>query len=551
MEEDGLAESKLPRVTADDMCNPKLKVVPGREEVLLFIDTCLSYAVEKNIDLGNLGDRDALMSLYDTMAAGIDRAPRKAPARTGTPPPQEPAPAAVAADTRPDAVVTLAAPRRTSSAVKIGLVSLAALLVVLASLGYLWFQHDTSPPKPVTELLAQAATDRVTLAWPQPPGGNALTRYVLRRNDHSIMNAQLTTYTDHEVTPGSTYLYEVSVIDADGVESPRTRADVTLPTQSATLKPPVAVTATADARSVKLSFAVASDAPAGATYTVLRDGIAIGQTAELSYTDTAASPDTQYVYTVRTNDPGRNEQSADSDPVTVRTLPATSTPGGGGGDPTPAGPEERLPTAPGGLRRTASAQTTISMTWSASTAGSSPISGYRIYRDGQVRRNVGPTTLTFQDTGLTAGTSHRYAVKAYDTSGRESASSTTVTMSTAAAPKTPTPFVRISPSSGSATTRFHISGQGPPDTYIGIVITDSDGKDYYVGGNIPTDSTGSFVSAQEGPNFYLLNNTPGHEGEIVLEDDTYLTLKPGRYVLTFTEIAQQNGFHGSASLTIN
>jgi hypothetical protein len=203
------------------------------------------------------------------------------------------------------------------------------------------------------------------------------------------------------------------------------------------------------------------------------------------------------------------------------------------------------------LRRTGSTQTTISMAWSAAAEGSSALSGYRIYRDGRVLRNLGMATLTFQDSGLTAGTSYRYFVKAFDTAGRESAGSAVVTMSTSAAPpRAPTPFVRISPSSGSPTTSFHISGQGPANSFIVIYFTIG-GEEYAVGGGIPTDSTGSFVSQQEGPNYYLLNREPGHEGEIYLDDYGYFPLVPGNsYTLKFREYAGKGGFNGSYTLTI-
>ena len=108
--------------------------------------------------------------------------------------------------------------------------------------------------------------------------------------------------------------------------------------------------------------------------------------------------------------------------------------GGGGGDTTP-------PTAPGNLAGSASAPTTVDLTWSASTDAVG-VTGYDVLRNGSP---IGTTTsLAYTDTAAAASTTYTYGVRARDAAGNVSPTvSTTVTT-----PADPTP-----PSSGSVVFR--------------------------------------------------------------------------------------------------
>ncbi|GAB2610178.1 hypothetical protein GCM10027168_48910 [Streptomyces capparidis] len=94
---------------------------------------------------------------------------------------------------------------------------------------------------------------------------------------------------------------------------------------------------------------------------------------------------------------------------------------GGGGDDTEA------PTAPGGLRVTATTANSVSLSWTASTDNVG-VAGYLVFRDGA---QVGTATgLTFTDSGLTAETRYAYTVRARDAAGNTSADSASVTATT-------------------------------------------------------------------------------------------------------------------------
>jgi chitinase len=86
-----------------------------------------------------------------------------------------------------------------------------------------------------------------------------------------------------------------------------------------------------------------------------------------------------------------------------------------------------VPGAPTNLRVSSVTSSSISLAWSASTGS---VSGYRVYEGGALRTTV--TTLTATLSGLTACTSHTYAVRAFNGTG-ESAPAT-VTGSTSGCP---------------------------------------------------------------------------------------------------------------------
>jgi hypothetical protein len=105
-----------------------------------------------------------------------------------------------------------------------------------------------------------------------------------------------------------------------------------------------------------------------------------------------------------------------------------------GRNPAPAAPaptaDTTAPSAPTAVTASSPTSSTVALSWTASTDAVG-VTGYRVRRDGVV---VGtPTGTTFTDTGLAAATSYPYTVTALDAAGNESAPSTQVTVTTAAA----------------------------------------------------------------------------------------------------------------------
>lgn len=90
--------------------------------------------------------------------------------------------------------------------------------------------------------------------------------------------------------------------------------------------------------------------------------------------------------------------------------------GGGTGDTIP-------PSTPTGLRVTATSETTVSLAWNASSDNAG-VTGYDVLRGGSVPACSNVAGLTCTVTGLTAGTTYSFAVRARDAAGNLSAQST-------------------------------------------------------------------------------------------------------------------------------
>ncbi|MCL6518213.1 MAG: family 10 glycosylhydrolase [Armatimonadetes bacterium] len=85
------------------------------------------------------------------------------------------------------------------------------------------------------------------------------------------------------------------------------------------------------------------------------------------------------------------------------------------------------PSAPTNLNAVSASTSQINLSWTASTDDVG-VTGYKIYRNGSYLTSV--TGTSYSNTGLSAGTSYTYYVKAYDAAGNESAASNSDTATT-------------------------------------------------------------------------------------------------------------------------
>jgi len=129
------------------------------------------------------------------------------------------------------------------------------------------------------------------------------------------------------------------------------------------------------------------------------------------------------------------------------------------------------PTTPGTPAKTASNYTTISLSWTASTAGAAcTMAGYHVYRDGAIVGDVTSGT-SFTDSGLTSGTSYSYTVKAFDTSGNVSTSSTASNLTSKTddmAPTTPVSVTAAAPDAASVNLSWGPSTDFPNPGGVGV-----------------------------------------------------------------------------------
>ena len=79
------------------------------------------------------------------------------------------------------------------------------------------------------------------------------------------------------------------------------------------------------------------------------------------------------------------------------------------------------PTVPTGLSATGATETTVDLSWNASTDSESRVAGYRVYQDGQQVADV--TGLSTTISSLVCDNTYSFSVSAYDNAGNESAES--------------------------------------------------------------------------------------------------------------------------------
>jgi chitodextrinase len=191
---------------------------------------------------------------------------------------------------------------------------------------------------------------------------------------------------------------------------------------------PTNLTAVANSSSqITLTWTASTDAGGLKGYNIYRVGTTlplntIPQTGT-TFTHTGLTANTAYTYQIEAIDNAGNK-SAKTASVSKTTLAPLAT------------PDTTKPTTPGQPTASLVTQTTLRLTWTASTdAGGSNLTGYKVFRNGT---QIGtPTTNTYNDTNLTANTAYAYTVVAYDGAGNNSATSTVRSTTTLATIVTP------------------------------------------------------------------------------------------------------------------
>ncbi|WP_377153138.1 glycosyl hydrolase family 18 protein [Roseateles sp. UC29_93] len=131
---------------------------------------------------------------------------------------------------------------------------------------------------------------------------------------------------------------------------------------------------------------------------------------------------------------------------------------GGGTDTTP-------PTVPSGLTSSGITSSSITLSWGASTDAGSGVNNYELLRGGSLIAS--PTATSYTDSGLSAGTSYSYQVRAKDKAGNVSGLSSTLLTSTAsngtcaAAPATPSGLSSPSKTATSVNLAWNAVAAGP------------------------------------------------------------------------------------------
>ena len=166
------------------------------------------------------------------------------------------------------------------------------------------------------------------------------------------------------------------------------------------------ISKTAD--SVIIEWSSSSDNMGVSGYEVYRSGTKLGSIAGTVYEDTNLIQGTVYVYTVRAFDRDYNLSDSSTDLSVIID-------------------DTQAPTVPTGLKVDAKTESTVIISWIASTDNVG-VAGYEIYRDGVKIANV--TGTVYADSGLNQGTSYVYTVKAYDAANNITAASEGLSVTT-------------------------------------------------------------------------------------------------------------------------
>ncbi|GCE76484.1 glycoside hydrolase family 6 protein [Cellulomonas biazotea] len=292
--------------------------------------------------------------------------------------------------------------------------------------------EDTQAPSVPSGLTAGTTTSTsVPLTWTASTDNVAVTGYDVYRGTTLVATATSTSYTVTGLSPATAYSFTVRAKDAAGNVSAASTA-VSATTQSGTVTDttapsvPTGLTAgTTTTTTVPLSWNASTDNTGGsgvAGYEVLRGSTVVATTTSTSYTVTGLTAGTAYSFSVRAKDVAGNTSAA-SAAVSATTKTDTVV-------------DTTAPSVPTGLAAGSATTSSIPLSWNASTdnAGGSGVAGYEVYRGTTLLATV--TTTSYTATGLTAGTTYAFTVKAKDVAGNISAA--TAALSASTLPSNPT-----------------------------------------------------------------------------------------------------------------
>ncbi len=286
---------------------------------------------------------------------------------------------------------------------------------------------DTTPPTMPTTLASTGATDAsITLSWTASTDNVGVTGYKIFRNGAQVGTSPTASYVDMGLTASTMYTYTVSAYDAAGNDSARSApltVSTTAPPDTTPPTVPAGLTSTGVTNaSITLSWTASTDNVGVTGYKIFRNGAVVGTSPTPGYTDSGLTASTRYTYTVSAHDAAGNDSAQSAQLVVSTTAPPDTTP----------------PSVPTGLTSTGASDSSVSLSWVASTDNVG-VTGYKIFRSGTA---VGTSpTPSYTDSGLTASTMYSYTVTAYDAAANFSAPSAALSVSTTATPDTLPPSV--------------------------------------------------------------------------------------------------------------
>ncbi len=276
---------------------------------------------------------------------------------------------------------------------------------------------DTQAPTvPANLQVTSTTSSQIAFAWSASSDNVGIARYDVYHNGVLVGSPLATNYVATGLSASTTYTFTVRACDAAG-------------NCSAQSTPLIATTqqGSSAAQGIEVSGGIATlyfnDAgwSGGWNYLCLGEhcvsGTKVGGRWQRTITEQTIAIGASYAIQIKI----QNASSSGGQYISPMTTVVATGAGGGGGTDTTS------PTVPTGLRTTSTTTSSIALAWNAATDNVA-VTKYEVYRAGV--RIASPTVTTFTDTGLAAGTTYSYSVRACDAAGNCSAQSSALGVTT-------------------------------------------------------------------------------------------------------------------------
>lgn len=279
---------------------------------------------------------------------------------------------------------------------------------------------DLQPPStPESPSVINRTHTTISLKWTNSSDNAGVKGYYVYRDGKKIITTSKTVYTNKDLIPGHQYTYSVKAYDAAGnvSESGEALCAATVADYQPPTIPGSPYVSSVAFTSITLSWKPSSDNTGTKRYEIYMCGTKKASTSATSYTCKGLSPGRTYDFTIKAFDIAGNYSSSSST-VYADTIADMS-----------------APSIPPGLKTESITATEVSLAWSPSS-DNVKVKKYEVYCNGKKTGTTSKTT--FSGRKLIPGKSYKYTIRAVDTSGLQSAESTSLTITTLNDLKKPT-----------------------------------------------------------------------------------------------------------------
>ena len=294
---------------------------------------------------------------------------------------------------------------------------------------------DTTPPSTPAGLATSAiGQTSVALSWTVSTDDVAVTGYRAFRDGSQVGTPIAPTFSFTGLTCGTTYTLGVAAVDAAGNASGIATKSATTAACADTTPPatPTGLATSAVAATLAtLSWTASTDNVGVTGYRLFQGGTQVGTSATTSFGYTGLTCATTYTLGVAAVDAAGNVSGTATKSLTTAACPDT----------TP-------PSTPAGLTVGSAGQTSLSLSWNASSDNLG-VTGYRMFQNSsQVGTSISPGYIFG---GLSCGTTYTLGVAAVDAAGNVSGTASVSTSTSACSGGGTTANVFVSPSGSDST----------------------------------------------------------------------------------------------------